>query len=147
GNYAAHRFSALDEITPDNVAGLKPAWVYQVRSPGLIETTPLVVDGVMYVTEPPSTVTALDLRTGRPLWSWSRPIARDVLTIGFPRVNRGVAILDDSLFVGTIDAHLVALDAKTGVVRWDVVVGANATGHSITSAPLAIAGKVIIGTS
>jgi alcohol dehydrogenase (cytochrome c) len=147
GNYAAHRFSPLKEITPANVGGLKPAWIYQIKMPGLIETTPLVVDGVMYVTEPPSTVTALDLRTGRPLWTWSRPVPREANAIGFPRVNRGVAVLDDSVFVGTLDAHLVALDAKTGIVRWDVTVADNATGHSITSAPLALGGKIVIGTS
>jgi alcohol dehydrogenase (cytochrome c) len=147
GNYAAHRFSPLTEITPENVGGLKPAWVYQIKEPGLIETTPLVADGVMYVTEPPSTVTALDLRTGRPLWTWSRPVPREARAIGFPRVNRGVALLDESVFVGTLDAHLVALDAKTGIVRWDVTVADNATGHSITSAPLAIAGKIVIGIS
>jgi alcohol dehydrogenase (cytochrome c) len=147
GNYAGHRFSPLKDVTPDNVARLRPAWVYQVKSPGLVETTPLVVAGVMYVTEPPSTVTALDLHTGRPLWSWSRPVPRTALAIGFPRVNRGVALLDDSVFVGTLDAHLVALDAKTGVVRWDIVVADNAAGYAITSAPLAIDGKIIIGTS
>jgi alcohol dehydrogenase (cytochrome c) len=147
GNYAAHRFSPLTQITPENVSGLKPAWVYQIKEAGVIETTPLVADGVMYVTEPPSTVTALDLRTGRPLWTWSRPVPRETHAIGFPRVNRGVALLDESVFVGTLDAHLVALDAKTGIVRWDVTVADNATGHSITSAPLAIAGKVVIGIS
>jgi alcohol dehydrogenase (cytochrome c) len=147
GNYAAHRFSPLTEITPENVSGLKPAWAYQIKEAGVIETTPLVADGVMYVTEPPSTVTALDLHTGRPLWSWSRPVPRETRAIGFPRVNRGVALLDESVYVGTLDAHLVALDAKTGIVRWDVTVADNATGHSITSAPLTIAGKVVIGIS
>lgn len=147
GNYAAHRFSMLRGLTPANVGGLKPVWIYQVKEPGLIETTPLVADGVMYVTEPPSTVTALDLRSGRPLWSWSRPLPRTLRTIGFPRVNRGVALLAESVTVGTLDAHLVALDAKTGVVRWDARVADNAQGYSITSAPLAIDGKIITGVS
>src|SRR6516225_9337155 len=147
GNYAAHRFSPLRDLTPGNVAGLKPVWIYQIKEPGLIETTPLVADGVMYVTEPPSTVTALDVRSGRPLWSWSRPIPRTVRTIGFPKVNRGVALLGPSVYVGTLDAHLVALDAKTGVVRWDSLVADNAKGYAITSAPLAIDGKIIIGVS
>src|SRR5262245_52387140 len=80
GNYAAHRFSPLVELTPANVAGLKPVWIYQIKEPGQVETTPLVADGVMYLTEPPSTVTALDLRTGRPLWSWSRPLPRTLRT-------------------------------------------------------------------
>jgi alcohol dehydrogenase (cytochrome c) len=147
GNYAAHRFSPLEHLTPANVARLKPVWIYQIKEPGLIETTPLVADGVMYITEPPSTVTALELRSGRLLWSWSRPTPRSVRTIGFPRVNRGAALLAESVYVGTLDAHLVALDAKTGVVRWDTLVAVNARGYSITAAPLALDGKIIIGVS
>jgi alcohol dehydrogenase (cytochrome c) len=147
GNYAAHRFSPLSNLTAGNVAGLKPVWIYQVKEPGLIETTPLVADGVMFLTEPPSTVTALDLRSGRLLWSWSRPLSKTVRAIGFPKVNRGVALLAESVYVGTLDAHLVALDAKTGVVRWDSLVADNAQGYAITSAPLAIDGKIMIGVS
>ena len=147
GNYRSQRFSRLDDITPDNVANLRPVWVYQVQGPGQVETTPLVVDDVMYVTEPPSTVTALDVRSGRRLWSWSPAIADDVLYLGFPPVNRGVAILDDTVFVGTLDARLVALDARSGAVRWETVVADNGTGHSITVAPLAIDGKVVVGIS
>jgi alcohol dehydrogenase (cytochrome c) len=147
GNYGAHRFSPLANITAANVSRLKPIWIYQIKEPGLIETTPLVADGIMFVTEPPSTVTALDLRSGRLIWSWSRPLPGTLRTIGFPRVNRGVALLNDSVYVGTLDAHLVALDAKTGVVRWDSPVADNAQGYAITSAPLAINGKIVIGVS
>jgi alcohol dehydrogenase (cytochrome c) len=71
----------------------------------------------------------------------------DVRALGFPPVNRGVAILDETVFVGTLDAHLVALDAKSGTVRWNVKVADNATGHAITSAPLVIKDKVVIGIS
>jgi alcohol dehydrogenase (cytochrome c) len=147
GSYRSQRFSSLKQITPENVAKLRPMWVYQNREPGLIETTPLVVDAVMYLTEPPSAVTALDVRSGSRLWRWSRPMPRDVRTLGFPAVNRGVALLDETVFVGTLDAHLVALDAKSGAVRWDKVIAENATGYAITVAPLAINGKVIVGTS
>ncbi len=147
GNFRSHRFSGLKEITPANVSALRPIWVYQVAEPTQIETTPLVAGEVMYITEPPSTVTALDVRTGRMLWSWSPAMPKDVLFLGFPPVNRGVAILDDQVFVGTLDAHLVALDAKSGTVRWDVVVADNKAGFAITVAPLAIDGKVIIGVS
>ncbi len=126
GSYRSHRFSALKQITPENVAKLKPVWVYQIREPGLTETTPLVADGVMYLTEPPSTVTALDVRSGRPLWKWSRAMPRDVRALGFPPVNRGVALLGETVFVGTLDGHLVALDAKSGAVRWDKVIADNA---------------------
>lgn len=147
GSYSSHRFSELDEITPENVSRLRPAWVYQVRKSGLVEVTPLVVDDVMYVTEPPSTVTALDVRSGRPLWTWSPSMPRDVRHIGFPPVNRGVAILGEKIFVGTLDAHLVALDVKSGAVRWDTLVADNETGHAITVAPLALDGKIIVGIS
>ncbi len=145
GGYAGHRFSPLAQITPANVAGLKPKWIYQVKAQRTVETTPLVFDGVMYVTEPP-TVTALDLHTGRPLWTYQRPCPR-TQTIGFGRVNRGVAALGDMLYVGTLDAHLVALDAKSGAVRWDVQVADYKAGHCITVAPLAIEGKIIVGIS
>src|ERR1044071_9256775 len=78
GNYAAHRYSPLDHINDRNVAKLKPVWSYQVNSLQKFETTPLVVDGIMYVSEPPSNVTALDTRTGRPLWKYRRSIPDDV---------------------------------------------------------------------
>ena len=147
GNYSAHRYSRLSQINRGNVSRLKVIWMYQSRNRGLVETTPIVVDGLMYITEPPSTVVALDLRTGRELWRWSPTLPRNVLHIGIYRVNRGVAILDQTVFVGTLDARLVALDAKSGGVRWDVEVADNKTGHSITAAPLAIDGKIIVGIS
>ncbi|HTS78872.1 MAG TPA: PQQ-dependent dehydrogenase, methanol/ethanol family [Bryobacteraceae bacterium] len=147
GNYEAHRFSHLTQLTPANVARLRPLWVHQVREQGGVESTPLVFDGVMYVTEPPTAVAALDLRTGRPLWRWERTLPKDLQTIGFGRVNRGVAALGDTLYVGTLDAHLVALDAKSGAVRWDAPVADYKTGHCITVAPLAVEGKIIVGIS
>jgi alcohol dehydrogenase (cytochrome c) len=147
GNYEAHRFSALSQLTPANVAQLKTKWVYQVHNSGQVEATPLVFDGVMYVTEPPTVVTALDLRTGRPLWRYERSLPADLQTIGFGRVNRGVAALGDTVYVGTLDAHLVALDAKSGAVRWDVKVADYKSGHCITGAPLAVDGKIITGIS
>jgi alcohol dehydrogenase (cytochrome c) len=147
GSYRSQRFSALKQITPENVAKLKPVWVYQIREPGIMETTPLVADGVMYLTEPPSTVTALDIRSGRPFWKWSRAMPRDARALGFPPVNRGVALLGETIFVGTLDGHLVALDARSGAVRWDKVIADNAVGYAITVAPLAINDKIIVGTS
>jgi len=147
GNYQSHRFSALNEINRQNVGRLKPFWIYQVRRTGIVETSPIVVDGVMYITEPPSTVTALDVRTGRPLWTWTPAIPTDVIIIGSPPVNRGVAVLDEMVFVGTVHGHLVALDAKSGAVRWDVVVDDNKRGYYMTAAPLALDGRIIIGVS
>ncbi len=147
GNYSAHRYSRLSQIHRGNVSGLKVSWIHQSRTPGMIETSPIVVDGLMYVTEPPSTVVALDLRTGRELWRYAHELPPEVLHIEFPQVNRGVAILDQTVFVGTLDARLVALDAKSGGVRWNGEVADNKTGHSITATPLAIDGKIIVGIS
>ena len=144
GNYFSHRFSSLMQITTANVARLKPAWVYQIEARHKFETTPLVVDGVMYITEPPSDATALDVRTGRPLWKYRRTIPDDVI-VCCGKVNRGAAILDDLLFLGTVDGHLVALDAGSGVVRWDVAVIDYKTAHSITGAPLVVKDKVVLG--
>lgn len=144
GSYNAHRFSALDQIDATNVSRLKPSWIYQIRNTHTVETSPLVIDGIMYLSEPPSNVTALDTRTGRWLWSYRRNMPRD-LRLCCGQVNRGVAALDDLIFIGTVDAHLVALDAKTGLVRWDVTVADYKTGHSITVAPLAVKDKIVVG--
>ena len=145
GNYQGHRYSRLAEITPANVARLRPLWVFQTNN-NRTEVSPVVVDGVMYVTEA-NNVTALDIHTGRSLWSWTRPIPKDLQTIGFGRTNRGVAVIDELVVVGTLDAHLVALDAKTGAVRWDAEVADYRVGHCITGAPIAIDGKVFTGIS
>ena len=147
GSYSAHRFSPLTQLTPANVARLKPVWVYQPAGVGSVETTPVVAGGVMYTTSGPTNVAALDLKSGKPLWEWNRPIAASVLNLGFPRVNRGVAILDNTVYVGTLDGYLVALDAKSGAERWATQVGDNPTGHAITAAPLAVDGKIIVGIS
>ena len=142
GNYAGHRFSPLNQITDQNVARLKPAWVYQVNSLQKFESTPLVVDGVMYLTEPPSNVTAIDVRTGRPLWKYRRVLPDD-LRVCCGQVNRGVAVLGDLVYVGTLDSHLLALDSKTGAIRWDTVVVNYRDGYSITAAPLAVKDKIV----
>jgi alcohol dehydrogenase (cytochrome c) len=145
GNYAAQRFSELKQIDKTNVNTLKLDWVYQLRRPGIFESSPIVVDGMMYVTEPPTTVTALDVRTGRPVWRWTADLPKNLLTIGLFPTNRGVAILGDTVYVATIDAHLVALDAKTGQVRWNVEIGDNKKAVAVTQAPLAINGKIVVG--
>jgi alcohol dehydrogenase (cytochrome c) len=148
GTYSAQRYSGLKQINKLNVANLRPAWIYD-RSQKLgefIESSPIVADGIMYVTEPPSTVTALDARTGMKLWTWSPVLPAKYQNSGGHANNRGVAILDNMIYVGTIDAYLVALDAKNGALRWRVHVAENQGGHFISSAPLAIDGKVLIGT-
>ncbi len=147
GTYDAQRYSRLDQLTPENVSKLKVAWIYQSQERGRFETSPLVADGVMYLTEVGARVTAVDVRTGRRLWSWVRPQSLKATTIGFGATNRGVAILDHTVYVGTLDCYLVALDARTGAVRWETKVEDNKLGFAITAAPLAIDGKIIVGIS
>lgn len=152
GGYRSERFSPLAQINTANVDALKVIWAYQMQpttisGAGLQETTPLVADGIMYLTESPSSVTSLDARTGKLLWHWSPDLSDEVLNIGFPRINRGVAILDDTVYVATLDARLFALDAGTGAVRWETTVADNASGFSLTLAPLALDGKIIVGVS
>jgi len=147
GSYSSHRYSPLQQVSADNVAKLRPSWVYQPPGTGALETTPLFANGVLYVTAGPTSVSAVDVRSGKALWEWTRPIATSVLNLGFPRVNRGVAVLDNTLFVGTLDGYLVALDARSGVERWTVHVGENPVGHSVTAAPLVVDNKVIVGIS
>src|SRR5262245_34810308 len=129
GNYQGHRHSPLAQINTSNITRLKPTWVYQIREPGRFQTSPIVVDGILYITERPHVVTALDGRTGRPLWSYRREAQPDARGC-CGQVNRGLAVLDDLLFLGTFDAHLVALDLRTGKQRWDVTVADYKTGLS-----------------
>ena len=146
GTYAGQRYSALSDIHRHNVGRLKPAWMYQTNDLNQFEATPLVADGILYTSEPPSQAAALDLRTGRPIWMLRRAAPSDVrLCCG--QVNRGLAILGNTVFLGTVDAHLLALDAKTGHLLWDVTVADYRTGYSITGAPLALQDKVIVGIS
>jgi alcohol dehydrogenase (cytochrome c) len=146
GSYKGWRYSKLDQINRRNVMDLRLAWAYQMPTTHRIETTPLVVDGVMYISEPPSNVIALDPATGRQFWRYKRSLPSKV-NVCCDQVNRGVAMLGDRIFVGTVDAHLVALQAKTGAVLWDVEVADYRTGHSITSAPLIVKDMVITGVS
>ncbi len=145
GNLAGQRFSPLNELTPANIAQLKVKWAYQFPDGGN-EVSPLVADGVMYITWA-NGASALDLKTGRALWTWKRPLPTDYHSVGFAHVSRGPAILDDTLYVATLDCYLVALDAKSGSQRWSAKVGDYRLGYSMTLAPLALDGKVIVGVS
>ncbi len=146
GGYDGHRYSGLGAIDRSNVARLRPAWIYQTNDLNPFETTPIVADGIMYISEPPSNAAALDLRTGRPIWMFRRAIPSDV-GVCCGQVNRGVAAMGDRVFLGTLDAHLLALDARTGHLLWDKTVADYKQGYSITVAPLALEDKVIIGVS
>jgi len=145
GNLLGHRFSPLTELTPANVGRLHVRWAYQFPESGN-EVSPIVADGVAYITWA-NAAGALDLKTGRPLWFWKRDLPSDYHAIGFGHVNRGPAILDDTLYVSTLDGYLVALDTKSGAQRWIAEVADHRLGYSITVAPLAVDGKVIVGVS
>jgi len=149
GDYAGRRYSTLVQINKSNVSSLVPKWAYQTMGTGKYESTSLVVDGVLYGTGSDDRAFALDARTGRPIWQYQRALPPDVRPC-CGRVNRGFAILGDKVFLGTLDAHVIALDTKTGNVDWDVnAVGASDynKGYSITLAPLVIKNLVLIGVS
>jgi alcohol dehydrogenase (cytochrome c) len=144
GSYAGLRYSTLSQITPANAKNLEIKWVYQVDSVQKMESTPIVVDGVMYITQPPDDIIALDAKRGTVFWTYHYTLPADVrLCCGL--VNRGLAISGNTLFLGTADAHLVAVDAKDGKLLWDVQLGDNHGGYGITEAPLVVKDKVIIG--
>jgi alcohol dehydrogenase (cytochrome c) len=146
GSYMSQRYSALGQITPANVANLEQKWIFQARSLEKFEATPLVVDGVTYTVQAPNDIVALDATTGRIFWIYSySPAPQARLCCG--RVNRGLAILGDTLFMGTIDAHIVAVDAKEGHQLWNTKVADPLAGYAITHAPLVVKDKVIVGTA
>lgn len=146
GDYAGHRFSGLDQINKGNVRSLVAKWVYQTGATGKFEATPLVVDGILYGTAPDNRVFALDAHTGRPIWLYQRQLPADIRPC-CGRINRGVAILENKVYMGTLDAHVIALDAKTGSVLWDVPAVDYKLGYSFSLAPLAVKNLVILGVS
>ncbi len=146
-NYLNNRFSPLNQINATNVRTLVPRMVFQtgVEKLGSFETTPVVVNGVMYVTTPYNTAMAYDLRTGKQLWRYEHKLGTTIYCCG-PN-NRGVAIGNGAVFMATLDAQLVALDQTTGTVKWTTQTGDPAAGYSQTMAPLLIGNRVILGTS
>lgn len=144
GQYNSQRYSRLTAIDKSNVNQLEVKWVKQLETLADVETTPLVVDGVMYLTQSPSNVIALDASTGSQFWTYEHTLP-EKLSLCCGRQNRGVAILGETLFLGTLDAKLIALDAKTGAVQWEAQSADPATGYSKTAAPLVIGDKVISG--
>ncbi|HJZ71166.1 MAG TPA: PQQ-dependent dehydrogenase, methanol/ethanol family [Vicinamibacterales bacterium] len=143
GDYHATHYSALTQIAAGNVDRLRAAWAYPMPGESVLEATPVVVDGVMYMTQP-GAVVALDARTGRQIWRSAR--AQKVRSpYEINPFNRGVAIAGHRLFVGTLDAALVALDARTGLALWETQVADTMLGYSLTSAPLVVKDKVLVG--
>ena len=144
GGYSSQRYSLLKQIDTSTVKNLELKWMFQNQVFGPWETSPLVVDGVMYLTQRPNDVIALDAKSGRVFWQYRYTNSgRQQVCCGAQ--NRGVAILGDTLFMGTLDAHLVALDAKNGKPLWNVLVADDKLAYSITLAPLVVKDKVIVG--
>ena len=146
GTYLSQRYSPLKQIDAANVKNLELKWAFQAQSLQKFETTPLVVDGIMYLTQSPNDVVALDAKTGRVFWVYhyaTAPESRPCCGI----VNRGVAILGDTLFMATVDAHLVAIDAKNGHAIWNNKLADAAAGYAMTLAPLVVKDKVIVGVA
>jgi alcohol dehydrogenase (cytochrome c) len=148
GNDWNQRYSSLKQITAKNVSGLVPRMIFQtgIAKLGSFENTPIVTNGVMYVTTPYNTAMAYDLNTKKELWRYEHKLGTTIYCCG-PN-NRGVAIHGGAhVYMGTLDAHLVALNAKDGKVLWDKEVADPAFGYSITHAPLIIGDNVIVGVS
>lgn len=146
GDYAGHRYSTLEQIDLSTANAMVPKWAYQTMAGGKFETTPLVVDGVLYGTGQDDRAFALDAKTGRPIWQYQRALPGDIRPC-CGRVNRGLAILGDKLFMGTLDSHVIALDTKTGNIVWDVTAVDYTKGYSFTLAPLVIKNLVLVGVS
>ncbi|MBV9653077.1 MAG: PQQ-binding-like beta-propeller repeat protein [Acetobacteraceae bacterium] len=143
GDLQQTRFSPSNKITPQNVGQLKLAWIFQTGVLGSFETTPIVEDGIMYVTTPYNHVFAIDARSGRQMWHYQQKLASVPLCCG-PN-NRGVALLGDNIFMATLDSNLVALDKKTGDKVWETEVADPQMGYSLTMAPVIYKDKVIVG--
>ncbi|MGY1625328.1 PQQ-dependent dehydrogenase, methanol/ethanol family [Geodermatophilus sp. SYSU D00965] len=154
GAYDGQRYSLLDQVNTENVTQLKVAWVFSFAPQSLhagqstyaFENSPIVVDGVMYVTGWDGWVWALDAKTGQLLWQYKHAIPFDT-SLCCGNVNRGVAVAQGKVFVCTLNAHVLALDATTGACLWDVTSGDVRAGESLTIAPLAVKDRVVVGSS
>ncbi|MEE2898341.1 MAG: PQQ-dependent dehydrogenase, methanol/ethanol family [Gemmatimonadota bacterium] len=144
GDYSSQRYSGLDQITPDNVDDLELQWMLQDQTFGAWQSNPIVVDGIMYITERPNDVMAVDAVTGRVFWLYRHTPSEDA-SVCCGANNRGVAILGDKVFMGTLDARLIAIDRINGQPLWDIEVADVNLAYSITMAPLIVKDKVIVG--
>jgi alcohol dehydrogenase (cytochrome c) len=150
GDYSGRRHSPLTQINTENVASLRPVWTFQTgtttRGRGF-ETTPLVDDGVLYVTGSNNYAWAIDAKTGRRFWQYRRNLPDDLTYGASAPVNRGFGMLGNTLFMVTLDAHLLAFDRRNGDILWDVELADYRVGYAATGAPLVLDGKVITGIS
>ncbi len=146
GDYSGRRYSSLKQITPANVAQLRAQWVFHSAETRRLEVTPLVVDGIMFVTAANDTY-ALDATTGRVIWHHSRPISEGLIDDASGHLSRGVAVLGSKLYRLTDNAHLLCLDTRSGHLLWDVAYADWNRNYGATGAPLLVKDKVIVGTS
>jgi alcohol dehydrogenase (cytochrome c) len=146
GDYTGRRYSGLREVNATNVAQLRTGWVFHPGNSQRLEATPVVINGIMYLTSANDTF-ALDARTGRSLWRYQRPVSAGLLDDAAAHKNRGVAIWQNFLYTETDDAHLLCLDARSGVLRWDIEYADKTKHYGATSAPLVVKDEVIVGTS
>lgn len=146
GNYDQTRYYPARQINASNVGDLRPAWIFQTEVVESMETSPIIVDGVMYVTTSFNHVYALNAETGEQIWHYKHKMG-PITTYCCGPNNRGVAVYGDMVYMGTLDARLLALDAKTGKLLWNVEVGDPELGYSETMAPTAVNGKILIGTN
>ena len=146
GNYQSTHFTTLSQINKTNVRTLQAKWSVQMPGEALLQATPLVVDGIMYTTAMPGEVFAIDAKTGMVIWKYVRK-QKKLNAFESNRVSRGVAMLGNRLFFGTLDAALVALDARTGLPIWETQVADTMEGYSVTVSPLALKDKIIVGVA
>jgi len=146
GDYTGRRYSSLREINPENVTQLRASWVFHPGNSEKLEATPVVVDGIMYVTSA-NDAFALDARTGRVLWHHQRPVNSGLLDDAAAHHTRGVGVWRNFVYMETDDAHLLCLDARSGNLLWDVAYADKAKHYGATSAPLVVKDEVIVGTS
>ncbi|MFC3834699.1 MULTISPECIES: PQQ-dependent dehydrogenase, methanol/ethanol family [Deinococcus] len=144
GNQMNWGYSALDKITPANVSKLQPAWAYSTGQSEGHEAAPIVNNGIMFITSPMNKLFALDATTGVMLWKYERELPDDI-TSCCDVVNRGVAVYGDMVYMGTLDAHMLAFNAKTGKIVWDRTIEDYKKRYTITSAPLIASGRLVTG--
>ncbi|MFA7280596.1 MAG: PQQ-binding-like beta-propeller repeat protein, partial [Sterolibacterium sp.] len=165
-DYANQRFSPLKQINRDTVAQIAPRWIYQTGTSSTLQATPLIVDGIIYLSMPFNHVAAIDAVTGRELWRYEHKRKTTKMCCG--PANRGVAVGYGKVFIGTVDARLIALDAKSGKMVWDIAlttdlgpteateqlagdkalrgqVASGGTGVGVNMAPIVFNGKIIVG--
>src|SRR5664279_2992492 len=146
GQLNGNRYTTLTQITPANVARMAPRWIFTMPNVSRLQTTPVVVNGVMYVTSG-NECYALDAGTGRELWHFQRPRTRGLVGNAAGGFNRGVATAGSRVFMVTDNAHLLALDRNTGAVLWDTEMADWRQNYNATSAPLVVGNMVVSGTA